>query len=558
MQSALSATTGESRPSSGVSRTQPASRPFGRWGMLLTLLLLVGCAVHAPQRRAHDGPRPSPPPAESATQAGVAHEATVRIKLLGGQEAITLVSEAPLRVIADTGLRRLPPGAWRFTIQHAAPPVYTHYVFVTRFDAREQDAAQAHAAEWRQRGYDAEVFILGHRIYTRMGRPLDNRQFWVALGRFDAPGDAEALRAALAARNQWAWTRERRAAPGRLETIAVGPGGVRAAFPGKRVEIEADGAAAIAVRGASGRETRHAGAILLEAGPDRRMEVYEHAGLETYLKGVLPNEVPALWPEAALKAQAVAARTESLANRIDKHFFDGYDFCIVEHCRMYGGIGTAHPATTHAVRATEGQALTHGGRLPPAVFSANCGGHTENNEAIWAAEADPALRGRPDSLRANPGPSPAVTGIGDWLSAFNEAYCAGDADHFRWTRRLTGAELTEAVNRYRAIGPVRGLELGPRGASGRLTEVRVFGAAGEATFEREGAIRQALGGLPSAMFTVRQEGAGSGVVYVFRGGGRGHGAGLCQHGAKGRAEAGHSYAAILMYYFAGSRIESLY
>jgi stage II sporulation protein D len=67
------------------------------------------------------------------------------------------------------------------------------------------------------------------------------------------------------------------------------------------------------------------------------------------------------------------------------------------------------------------------------------------------------------------------------------------------------------------------------------------------TIRKELPIRLAFGGLPSAMFFVQQADG----VYTFIGGGRGHGVGLCQHGARGMAMAGHGFEAIVTHYFTG-------
>jgi SpoIID/LytB domain protein len=56
------------------------------------------------------------------------------------------------------------------------------------------------------------------------------------------------------------------------------------------------------------------------------------------------------------------------------------------------------------------------------------------------------------------------------------------------------------------------------------------------------------------MFTVARENG----EWVFRGGGWGHGVGLCQQGAIGRAEHGEKFEAILKHYYRGASIERLY
>jgi SpoIID/LytB domain protein len=101
---------------------------------------------------------------------------------------------------------------------------------------------------------------------------------------------------------------------------------------------------------------------------------------------------------------------------------------------------------------------------------------------------------------------------------------------------------------------VRRLSVVARGASGRATALRVEGAAGSADVAGELRIRRLLRNLPSAMFVVDREGP----EWVLHGGGWGHGAGMCQWGAVGRAEAGQGYRQILRAYFSGAEVARIF
>ncbi len=111
-------------------------------------------------------------------------------------------------------------------------------------------------------------------------------------------------------------------------------------------------------------------------------------------------------------------------------------------------------------------------------------------------------------------------------------------------------------SRY-AVGQIERIELGDRGVSGRLKWVRIYGSKKVETIHKELPIRLAFGGLPSALFVLQTETDARGnVQHVFLGGGRGHGVGLCQHGAQGMAQSGMTYAQILKHYFTNVEIES--
>ena len=113
--------------------------------------------------------------------------------------------------------------------------------------------------------------------------------------------------------------------------------------------------------------------------------VVNRTNLEEYLFGVVPRELPPdLFPEIeALKAQALAARTYALTPR-DAYLRRGYDLCAGPACQVYGGVAAEHPLSTAAIRETAGEAVFHDGRLIDALYTASCGGYTENAENVFS------------------------------------------------------------------------------------------------------------------------------------------------------------------------------
>ena len=115
------------------------------------------------------------------------------------------------------------------------------------------------------------------------------------------------------------------------------------------------------------------------------VSVVNRTTLEEYLFGVVPRELPPeLFPEIeALKAQALAARTYALIPR-DAYLRRGYDLCAGPACQVYGGVAAEHPLSTAAIRETAGEAIFHDGRLIDALYTAACGGYTENAENVFS------------------------------------------------------------------------------------------------------------------------------------------------------------------------------
>jgi SpoIID/LytB domain protein len=120
--------------------------------------------------------------------------------------------------------------------------------------------------------------------------------------------------------------------------------------------------------------------------------------LEELLRGLVPSEMPASAPPEALRAQAVTARSNVLAQVGTRHLADPWSICSDVHCQAYRGEAAHVASTDAAVRATRGEAIVDAatGRIVDGVYSAMCGGHGEDNEAVWGGTPNPSLRGRPD------------------------------------------------------------------------------------------------------------------------------------------------------------------
>ncbi|QUL53741.1 SpoIID/LytB domain-containing protein [Paenibacillus tritici] len=102
--------------------------------------------------------------------------------------------------------------------------------------------------------------------------------------------------------------------------------------------------------------------------------------MEQYLYAVVGGEVSSGWPEEALKAQAVAARSYALSqgNR-----FDVANVVDTTLSQVYNGIGAEAPTIIKAVDATAGEVVMSGGKVVEAVFSSNSGGVTADPSEVW-------------------------------------------------------------------------------------------------------------------------------------------------------------------------------
>ncbi len=135
----------------------------------------------------------------------------------------------------------------------------------------------------------------------------------------------------------------------------------------------------------------------------KQLEVVDVVGLEAYLKGVVPSEMPAKWPAAALQAQAVAARSYALANLAHQRDFDLYSDT---RSQVYGGVAAESPAADDAIAATKGEVVLWHSKVADTLFFSTSGGRTASAEEATGT-AVPYLVSVPD-------PYDTASPVHDW------------------------------------------------------------------------------------------------------------------------------------------------
>jgi stage II sporulation protein D len=278
--------------------------------------------------------------------------------------------------------------------------------------------------------------------------------------------------------------------------------------------------------------------------------------VEDYLRGVVPIEIGerSAGERAAVEAQAVAARSYTFTRVRTARQGNGRstDFDLIASVgdQVYGGRGAERPLADAAIRNTAGLVLLYLGRVVTAPFSSTCGGESAAAEEVWRSDGEPHLRR-----------------VSDRIGASDRYYC-DIAPRFAWTRALSARELDASVQRYLrtyvdvpAGGPGRVLDVAVDGRtpSGRAAQVVIRTEKG--TFPVRGnesrSVLRTAGGEPlnSSYFSVTvEQSAGRIIRAVFRGNGYGHGVGMCQWGAIGRARAGQDARAILRTYYPGTTL----
>jgi stage II sporulation protein D len=258
-----------------------------------------------------------------------------------------------------------------------------------------------------------------------------------------------------------------------------------------------------------------------------RILVLNHIELEDYVVATVGGEMPASWPDQALRAQAVATRTYALYQR-ERRRSEAWDVQASELSQVYRGIESESTATRRAVEATRGEILTHAGRPILAVFHSTAGGRTASAAEVWG--------------RSLP-----------YLGSIDVEH-EEDAPFTYWRTIPPPEALNGAIAALgRDLGPVQRLEVEKRTESGRVERIVARGRAGQAVLERDQvrALAESLG-LRSRLFDIRRTPQG----FAFVGSGYGHGVGMSQWGARELARRGASYQRILARFYPGARLEA--
>lgn len=514
----------------------------------------------------------------------------VTVEIVSGQKEARLAAKGGL-VVRPDGVGgssvEAPEGAgyarWTVRAEATKPALVQDWTIVETFAPDDSRGVTAALARWKERGFEPRTFEVG-TMFGVDGELIDTRDVRVCIDPVPA-GKGAARAAELATRFGLATAVHQELVRRPSGTIVAESGGVVVRnpsvlwFSARRAGDTVTVADVPTGTGGSQLETgkedrRYWGSVYVTLDHQGNLVVANALPEDKLLEGLVPAEIFPDAPDAALQAQAIAARTELLQKIGRRNLTDPFLLCSTQQCQVYAGAGQEHPRTTRAVAATRGMVLLRdGGGLVDVRYSASCGGHSEDNEHVWGGEPDPSLRGRADAPRGKGAKGSGGAGEmskldDDHVDEFLEhppadAWCGkakGGASRFRWTQTIGAEELsTRVATSYPGVGRVVSLAPSDRGVSGRARRLLIKGERGSAEVTGELVIRRLLGGLKSSLFTVETQGPKKApTAFVFHGGGFGHGVGMCQMGAIGMAEAGKNKKDILTHYYTGVKLHRLY
>lgn len=351
------------------------------------------------------------------------------------------------------------------------------------------------------------------------------------------------------------------------------------------MRIESRGGQLVAVKNDGSATSRHAAPFLVRsANPDSYVMyagkryrgeliitpnnggllVVNRLSVESYLRGVVPLEIGDRKPgeEAATEAQAVAARSYAYTHMNDSEH-RGFDMYGSVQDQAYGGVDAEKASTDAAVNSTRGMVLKYAGRVISAPYHSTCGGSTAAVTEVWWRQPD----------------QPYLRPVSDKIPGTDKYYC-DVSSRFRWTSTFDAAQLKETLEKYLgsvtnateppvtpnpsaprlSLGRIRSFRVEGRTASDRVQSVSIQTDRGNYVVRGNDVrfvLRTPSGGLlNSTYFTAESTPDANGEIaqLVLRGGGYGHGIGMCQFGAIGRARAGQDYKTILTTYYPGTTV----
>lgn len=322
--------------------------------------------------------------------------------------------------------------------------------------------------------------------------------------------------------------------------------------------------------------------------------------LESYLRGVVPNEMPVRFGPEALKAQAILARNYVLKPR-EKNYHN-FDVSDSVASQVYFGANTEKEQSDKAIIETENLVAMYEGELILALYSSTAGGYTENYENAFSTDMangirvfpgtpKPYMRGVPDNSKI-----PALNSEADVKAFYTSTPETFDnaSPYFRWTKEWEIKELEDVLKKTLVtqsstgfvkpklekaedFGTLKDIKVLKRGVSGKAMSVNIITDKNTFNVQKELQIRRTFQksniGLPSAnvIFEIKevkpenkteekaenkdtkQETKATKKVVAY-GGGFGHGVGMSQFGAGAMNQAGYSYGEIIQHYFQNTSI----
>ncbi len=300
--------------------------------------------------------------------------------------------------------------------------------------------------------------------------------------------------------------------------------------------------------------------------------------LENYLVSVNSSEMTPDCPLGLLETQTIVARNTVLATMGKHHYNTNFHLCSDDHCQCYQGKKREQKVSRQAVERTWGEVIMYGIEICDARYSKICGGIMEAYHNVWENRNIPYMVMGVDSDQPIDHPANTEEKAKKLIDTEVPAYCNtklytlptqlanlySTKNLFRWEVKYKRQELEQLIleKTGQDIGELQDIIPLERGDSGRLIYIELVGTKKRLKIGKELEIRCVLykSHLYSSCFYVEKQMGSNDKVnhFIIKGGGWGHGVGLCQVGATVMAMKNIPYDKILQHYYKNTRLVKLY
>ncbi len=447
---------------------------------------------------------------------------------------------------------------------------------------KEKSKAEKRAREFQESGIDASVRCVGLEIQTENFR-LDNREYWVVLGDFPDRQSAQQFRQSQ--ENPGEYVVVENITQKASATIELA--GQKFTAPIRIVPDEQDRETHITVSDIvigiefhwqKLEQLDYRGIVEIGVNNSGNLVVVNEVNIEDYLTSVNSSEMTPDCPLGLLEAQTVAARSTVFATMGKHHYNANFHLCSDDHCQCYHGKKREQAVSRQAVENTWGEVMMYENEVCDARYSKICGGIIEAYHNVWENRKIPYMMSGIDSDKPLEFPANTEEKAKKLIDSEPDCYCNTNyyklpprlanlystENLFRWTVEYRREDLEKLIEKKTGqdIGELLDIVPLERGDSGRLIYINLVGSKKTLKVGKELEIRRVLSEshLYSSMFYVEKETGPDGKVekFILKGGGWGHGVGLCQVGATVMAMKNIPYQDILKHYYQGIRLEKLY
>jgi stage II sporulation protein D len=260
-----------------------------------------------------------------------------------------------------------------------------------------------------------------------------------------------------------------------------------------------------------------------------KLKIINLLSCNEYLYGVVCSEMPHNWPEQALKAQAVAARTYLLSSINNKTHKD-FDICDKVHCQVYKGLDSEYSRVNDFIDETENKCIVYNDKIINAYFFSSSGGNTDDVENVWGNKID-------------------------YLIGIDDKY---ESECKIWKCKFSKNDIQEILDKKNIdLGEIIDLSIDEINKNNRVNKILISGSKSNLILSKQSIINffnSIKTGFLSRNFYIEKNDTSDGFEIIFNGKGYGHGVGMSQYGAKGMSDSGFNFIEILKFYYTGVEI----